>query len=550
MNPYLLKFIIITVCLVLSFPLQSQINLSRYSTSFRGDAERKTPIIITARRDEGIYTAGMGLPDAYPNLRNEQFEEQEGGDLYDTCDSSEVHFFAHNIFRQNAHDYVYRVLENRTREIQPWQPVRHFLDDSIQINNFKQGMAYLGGYKTTWNNYLILEIKEIKTDLIVSKEIVYWQQIKPELLTVYTGEDLNLFLKRLKKYYNWDLSSDEKARWAIQDNELDSLTLLPKKLIFAAHNDQLIFYLKTNIFERSALEYQLIKNHQVVVPWQSNEFDNNLIWLKELPHGAYVLSIRFAIQRHNVTQIPFSIRPFWWQTTQAQFAFAMAAVLVIFASVMLFRQRLKLRKAKQEKLRIINELQAIRSQLNPHFVFNALNSIQGLIHQNDLSAANYYLTTFSTLLRDSLHHHTKEFVPLSIELKTLDRYIKLENLRFPFTYSIDVDPAINPDNIEIPYLLLQPIVENAIKHGISGRYQQGILQLRLLKRENNLLILISDNGKGMPEKANLDGYGLKLTRERLRLLNQSNPKQAVELSIETSPLNGTSIKLTFNDWLN
>lgn len=119
MNPHWLKCIIIPVCLV-SAPLQSQINLQRYSTSFRGDADRKTPIIITARRDEGIYTAGMGLSDAYPNLRNEAFEEQEGGDLYDTCDSSEVHFFVHNIFRQNASDYIYRVLENRTREIQPW----------------------------------------------------------------------------------------------------------------------------------------------------------------------------------------------------------------------------------------------------------------------------------------------------------------------------------------------------------------------------------------------------------------------------------------------
>lgn len=411
-------------------------------------------------------------------------------------------------------------------------------------------MAYLGGYKTTWNNYLIVEIKEVKTDVIAAKEIVYWQQIKPELLTVYTGDDLNLFLKRLKKYYNWELSSDEKARWAIQDNELDSLTLLPKKLSFAAQNDQLIFYLKANIFERSALEYQLIKDHQVLVPWQSNEFDNNLIWLKQLTHGSYELSLRLAIQRHNVTQIPFSIRPFWWQTTQAQFAFAMAAALVLFASALLFRQRLKLRKAKQEKLRIVNELQAIRSQLNPHFVFNALNSIQGLIHQKDLIAANYYLTTFSTLLRDSLHHHTKEFVPLSIELKTLERYIKLENLRFPFTYSIDLDADIHPDNVEIPYLLLQPLVENAIKHGISGRYQQGSLQLRLLKRENNLLILISDNGKGMTELHNINGFGLKLTRERLRLLNQSNPLQTVELAIETSPQNGTSVKLTFNDWLN
>jgi two-component system, LytTR family, sensor kinase len=165
-----------------------------------------------------------------------------------------------------------------------------------------------------------------------------------------------------------------------------------------------------------------------------------------------------------------------------------------------------------------------------------------------MTAANDYLTAFSTLLRESLQNSDKEFVPLSMELKTLETYIKLENLRFPFHFSVEIDKNLNTNDIEVPYLLLQPLVENAIKYGVLRLYEKGQLSLKLQGENNNLIIEISDNGKGFNPEKNHKGYGLKLTKERIRLLNQSNPEQPVSLSI-ISTGHGTKAMLIFKNWL-
>jgi two-component system, LytTR family, sensor kinase len=158
------------------------------------------------------------------------------------------------------------------------------------------------------------------------------------------------------------------------------------------------------------------------------------------------------------------------------------------------------------------------------------------------------LTAFSTLLRESLQNGEKEYVPLSIELKTLETYIKLENLRFPFVFSLDIDKNLDTNALEIPYLLLQPLVENAIKHGVSSLYEKGILKLHIYKKDSHLIVEISDNGKGFKMDKEKKGYGLKLTKERIRLLNQANPEQPVTPSIVSNDA-GTKVQLVFKNWL-
>jgi two-component system, LytTR family, sensor kinase len=525
-----------------------QVDLSHYSTSYAGDPAQKKPMIIIARLDNGMYTAGLEMSDAYPQFRNDSIESPENTRIYDACDSSEVHFFVNNIYKNNAQDYEFRVLENWEKELLSWQPIRHFADDTIQINNFNSGMAYLGGFKIPWNKYLIIEIKDKKSLKIVEKTAVYGQQIKPEILTIYTLDDLNIFLKRLKENYNWNLSPKEKKRWTNMPNSIDSNTFLPKNLILEPIEDNLIFYLKASIFDKKALEYQLIKDGNVFVDWQANDFDNNFIWLKNLEYGNYTLLMRFAIQRHNVSSFSFIIKPEWYQTGRFQLILGALTGIFILLIIFLFKQRIRINKAKKEKQGIDNELKAIRSQLNPHFVFNALSSIQGLINKNEIALANYYLSEFSHLLRGSLVQSNKEFVPLNIELKTLETYIKLENLRFPFTFSLEVDKNLNTNAIEIPYLLLQPLVENAIKHGVSNLYEKGEICLNIYGKNADLIIELSDNGKGFDTKIDNNGYGLKLTKERVRLLNASNSEQLVSLTIQ-SDFKGTKVFMVFKNWL-
>ena len=469
-----------------------------------------------------------------------------------------VNFFVHGIYKNNAQDYEFRVTENLNKIIVPWSTPNQFLDDSIQLDMFKKGMANLGGYKTTWNNYLIVDIRKKGAIKPIETMAVYWQQIKPRLLNIYFTTDLNDFFSKMKKSYDYRLSNEEKAKWAAKypENEIDTNTFLPKKLILDPNENNIIFYLKASIFSKTAIEYQVYKDNKILIDWQANEYDNNFIWLKNLEHGEYILKMRLKIQRHNITEYPFKIKPEWYQTGRFQMILGGITGLFIILLFLLFKilnQKRLLKKEQTERERADNELKSIRSQLNPHFIFNALNSIQGLMNKNELTQANYYLTEFSKLLRESLLSHEKENVPLSKELKNLETYIKLEQLRFPFKYTFEIDNQLDTNAIEIPYLLLQPIVENAIKHGVSNMYEKGEISIQVYPKNKDLIVLIKDNGKGFNEAntegGNSTGIGLKLTKQRIQLMNKAHKEQSVLLQINNFENRGTNVYWTFKNWL-
>jgi two-component system, LytTR family, sensor kinase len=309
--------------------------------------------------------------------------------------------------------------------------------------------------------------------------------------------------------------------------------------------------LKTDIFSKGALDFRILKDNKIYQDWKSNDYDNNFIWLKNLKHGEYKLQMRLAIQRHNITEYPFKIKPEWYQTGRFQLISGILTVIFLGFFILLFffiKQKIKRKRDIKEREKIENELKSIRSQLNPHFVFNALSSIQGLMNKNELTQANYYLTEFSTLLRESLLSNEKEFVPLNTELKILETYIKLEQLRFPFQYTISVDENLDKNAIGLPYLLLQPLVENAIKHGVSNLYEKGKIDIHIYQKNKDLFVEIKDNGKGFNTEG-LGGFGLKLTKERVNLLTESNPYQTLSLLINSNETDGTTALLVFKNWL-
>jgi LytS/YehU family sensor histidine kinase len=195
--------------------------------------------------------------------------------------------------------------------------------------------------------------------------------------------------------------------------------------------------------------------------------------------------------------------------------------------------RAKSIRKKEANKRLIAELElkAIRSQMNPHFIFNALSSIQHLINQGNNNEANQYLLNFSKLLRMVLATSEKKLVSLSDEIAQIELYLQLEQLRMPFEYRIEIDQSIQPENEEIPGMLIQPIVENAVKHGVNGQPGRTIT-LHFSKEAHILLAEITDNGagfdssslidvdEGLKSSLSLEGFGLKATEERLRLINE------------------------------
>ena len=183
-----------------------------------------------------------------------------------------------------------------------------------------------------------------------------------------------------------------------------------------------------------------------------------------------------------------------------------------------YYSRVKGKQKKERNRRRIRELElrAIRSQMNPHFIFNALSSIQNLINRSANQEANKYLIDFSRLLRKVLATSEKKLVSLSDEIEQLQLYLKLEQLRFPFSYSLAVGKNIEPDAIEIPGMLIQPFVENAVKHGIAPR-GTGEIIIRLSLQDQLLVIDIIDDGPGMVTETE-SGFGIRAISNEFEIL--------------------------------
>lgn len=179
------------------------------------------------------------------------------------------------------------------------------------------------------------------------------------------------------------------------------------------------------------------------------------------------------------------------------------------------------------------ELRILRLQMNPHFMFNSLNSISDYIRKNDIEKADYYLSKFARLMRAILEKSEEKEIPLSDELLMLSTYMDLEAARMDnqFTYNIHIDEAIDPENTYIPPLLLQPFVENSVWHGFKNKTSPGLIKIDVRKENNMLKITLDDNGSGIkPGTDSKKSYGIKITRERLALADkQKNTPSSVQL---------------------
>lgn len=202
-----------------------------------------------------------------------------------------------------------------------------------------------------------------------------------------------------------------------------------------------------------------------------------------------------------------------------------------------------LKYIKQQRLaNNLLALKSLRSQMNPHFIFNALNSVNSFIATNDERAANRYLSEFSFLMRAVLENSEEDFIPLSKEIELITLYTKLEHFRFQdkFEYSIEVDKAIDIEAFEIPPMLLQPYIENAVWHGLRYKTEKGILNIEIKPTsKDEISIAIIDNGIGRKRSRALktdnqkkhNSKGLSNIKKRIQILNDMY-KDKVDVSID------------------
>ena len=205
----------------------------------------------------------------------------------------------------------------------------------------------------------------------------------------------------------------------------------------------------------------------------------------------------------------------------------LGAIVLILIFLILIAKALYSISKKNKKI----ALQSLRREMNPHFIFNSLNSVNQFIAQNNELEANKYLSSYSRLMRNMMENSNKDFISLSTELDQLKEYLELEHMRFKdkFTYEIQMDNTLDPDAVYIPNMIVQPQLENAIWHGLRYKEENGLLMLLIEKKQKNIVITVEDNGIGIKRSQDLKtkhqkqhhhSRGLTNTNERIALLNE------------------------------
>ena len=252
----------------------------------------------------------------------------------------------------------------------------------------------------------------------------------------------------------------------------------------------------------------------------------------------------------------FKIRPPFWKTGW------FILILLISVSVggyLIYRNRMKTIEKDNQIQKEINQhrQQALSKQMNPHFLFNSLNSIQYYIVKNDRISSSRFLSKFATLMRVILNNSQSQSISLNDEMSALKLYLELESMRFRdrFEYTIEMDPLINQLNTMIPPFIIQPFIENAIWHGLMNRDGNGLLTIKFILEEFYLRCIIVDNGVGRQHAAEIEGTnpfknaskGISITETRLRLIDkkemQTNPVTYIDLYDKNGTPEGTRVEI-------
>jgi hypothetical protein len=266
--------------------------------------------------------------------------------------------------------------------------------------------------------------------------------------------------------------------------------------------------------------------------WQQNE--NGHLSFNNLPPGEYELTVKGANKLTGAftttDKLVFVIQPYWYQAWWFKVLCLLTAGIV--AAIIARRRIRTIRKESAFRQKLAEtEMQALRAQMNPHFIFNSLNGIENFIMKNEKRLASDYLNKFARLIRMILSSSRNELVPFAKDMESLQLYVDLEQLRFPqkFCYKTRIDPALTEADYGVPSLLIQPYVENAIVHGISHSKKKDLYVSITVRLEDEFIhYSIEDNGIGRRQAEEYNkqkepyhkSLGLKITEDRVHIFNQ------------------------------
>jgi len=286
--------------------------------------------------------------------------------------------------------------------------------------------------------------------------------------------------------------------------------------------------------------------------WIYPSKDRRYVSYNNLKEGVYSFHVQSRLFKRkwedNSKEVQIKISHFFWQT--ARFKALIGFMVICIATYITFLKfkNLLLKKDAQgmeiEKQTAI--LHSLSTQMNPHFLYNSLNSINNFIVNNEGRKANEYLGDFASLMRKILNNSRFEKISLTKELECIDLYVKLEQLRLSngFVFKKNLDPSLDISNIYIPSMLIQPFIENAIWHGLRHINENGLLELSILKETHDVICRIKDNGVGLTKAKSINGIrkernstGIDNVRKRLAILNNIN-NEKLNLNVSEIITNG------------
>ena len=484
---------------------------------------------------------------------------------YNISDSTEATIIALGIISENVHDYKYHVVENDSVEIIPWSPIPKIVNDIELQKQFEKQFnrnsaikdtftyANLGTYLSPGKQLLIEVVN--KNDYSIRDGIILdWRvNFKPVVTQIIVSTNRNYFnlnFSELNRNYasEFDPQTGMPINLEFPKDSITGFRFTFKEHVTVPYRMTLIKSINQKTYA-TEVGYYFLETEFDFFKSNFNEPGDYVLVIEPVPQGMEKndedkkLYFKFKVLPPLLKAKTFSL---------FQISVFGAGVLLLLALVFtgyyIFNKR-KLLKARRQKELTRLKLKSIQSQLNPHFMFNALNSIQNLMNKNDIEGANHYLGKFSELTRKVLDSSDSELISLEDELKILEDYIQMEQLRFGFMYEIKTGENINTSNIEVPAMLLQPFVENAVKHGVSALNRDGKIRILASRVQNDLILQVEDNGTGFSEESiNGNSKGIKLVKERIALLNQSFGNETIELKINSGE-SGTTVILKLKNWV-
>lgn len=543
----------------------------RYTTPKKLAQLAKKERLESIKKDRFLFSLGTTIYNSHESMAV-RFEQNTGSSVYEGTSvnwanlhiipviidgTASVDFANVIISPENAGNYRYRVIQNYERELVGWSTPTKF----VKTKDGKAVYATLGKFNYQPNQVLLIEIYNTKDFKDKDAIIIDWRCTPSGRLSV--GLD---YTKKSMQGGPFSISLDSLSSAALQRNHNFIETTDFKDVKFRL-GDSLV-RMSIRLDKANLIKYDLqlkktidgkteILNLGDYANWRYlyKEFWNKpgsyeLIFTPKLPSWG---GSPYKYIKSKAIRFKFTILPAIHQSIDISYktigigVFGILALSGLIIWYFVFRNRMKLLAEKQKKDLAVMQLGSVRAQLNPHFMYNALAGIQNLINKEEIDTANRYLGKFARLTRNVLDDKNNDLTSIANEKALLDDYLQMEQLRFGFTYAISIGSDVDT-NTEIPAMLLQPFVENSIKHGIAALTSKGEIEIDFSKTQNNLLVTVKDNGKGFDSNVNYPGLGIRLLKNRISLLNTIYKNTPVELQI-ISTENGTTTTLILKDWL-